>query len=291
MLTSGIFDYRIVDIQAKYNKPINIIFTGDDHFNSHNFARSKWEQDNNDLTELAKKEPTYFIKMGDVFESMSTSERRSYVGSDFHQSTKSRWENEYAKEIKTYVKQTKYLVGRTIAVFGGNHFFTFSDGTTSDMALASMLKAPFIGCSGYIILNLKIDKHHSHILKIFCYHGKGSGKRASSSLIAPEDALSYFRDADIVAMGHDHQAAAMHVSALECSNGMGGHWKIKDVDRIICRTGSYLRSYVPQVPSYAVDKMMRPSTLGYVRISVTVKRYGYVEKKVDNRWVQLKAII
>lgn len=291
MLTCGIFDYRIVEIKVKYNEKISIIFTGDVHYNSHNFARDRWERDNQDIREIMQNNRVFFIQTGDVFEAMSTSERKFLAGGEFHKSTTTRIEKEYAKEIKHYAKEASYLKNNTLAVFGGNHYYQFYDGTTSDMALASEIKAPFIGCAGYIVLILRIDKYHSHVVRIFCAHGKSSGKRISSSMIAPEDMLSYFRDADIVVMGHDHKAGAMQVPALECRQGRGGHYKIQEVQRIIGRSGSYLRSYVPQVPSYAVDALMRPSTLGFLRVELTARRKNYVEKGIDDRWVDMRAII
>ena len=287
MLTDGIFDLRTIEIPAKVNQTINIIVLGDIHFNSDNFADSRFDADIKSFEELSKREPVHFILLGDAFEALSTSERKYFAGGSFHNSTELRWETEYAREIDNFVKRTQVLKDRTLAVFGGNHFFMFQNGTTSDMALASKLNATYVGCSGYIVLVLRYDKKHSNVVKFFLHHGKGSGKRVSSSLTGPEDALSYFRDADIVIMGHDHQAVAARVPALEVDRGMGDCWRIVDKNRIIGRAGSYLRAYVPGSPSYAVDKMLRPSTIGYLCIQLTPKRNTYHNKTYDRRWVDL----
>ena len=291
MKTDGIFDYRVIEINAKYNKDIHLIFLGDEHFNSPNFAEKKWTTDMEELKELCRKQSVYFVKTGDTFESLSTSERKHFFNGEFHESTTTRWEQEYAREIKNYVKQVEFLKGRTLAVFGGNHYFKFYNGTTSDMALASELNAPYIGCSGYLILVLKIDTVHTQTVKVFCHHGRGSGRRAGSTFNSLEDAASYFHDADIVVMGHDHKAGAMHLPAVECNKGQGNFYKIIELTRIIGRSGSYLKAYEPGVPSYAVDAMMRPSTLGYLHVIVTPKRYHYTKKKIDSTWVQLRAMI
>lgn len=294
MKTDGIFDYKVVEIPAKYGKPINLFFQGDEHFNSPCFARDKWELDMEGMQECAKREDTYYIKTGDVFEALSTTERHIFSSSGFHESNKSRWESAYAKEIKDYVKQASFQVGRTLAVFGGNHYFQFYDGTTSDMALASALKAPYIGCSGYIILVLRMDKNHTHVVKIFVHHGLSSGRMAGSGFNAPEKAASYFHDADIIIMGHDHKAGAMQLPAISCDMGKGGHWRIKECQRIIGRAGSYLKAYEPGRSSYAVDAMMRPSTLGCLQVVLTPRRKYRTKKGSainDARWVQMKAII
>lgn len=293
MRTDGIFDFRVVEIPASYNKPLNIFFHGDEHFNSPNFASKKWHQDLEDMKATCKKESTFFVKTGDVFEAMSTSERRAYISSGFHDSNMTRWEQEYMREIDEYLKYTDFMIGKTLAVFGGNHFFKFYDGTTSDQVLAKMLKAPYIGCSGYVILVLRMDKHHSHVVKIFVHHGLGSGRSAGSTFNALDKAASYFTDADILIMGHDHQAGAMHLPSVTCEHGQGGHWKIKEHQRIIGRAGSYLKAYEPGQRSYAVDAMYRPSTLGALQVVVTPRRMntGPREKREDERWVQVKAVI
>lgn len=292
MKTDGIFDFKSVEIPAKYGEAINLIFLGDIHWNSPGFARKEWE---NDCDKLKKIKNAYFIKTGDVFEAFSTSERHSFNTGNFHDSNRTRWEREYAREIDEYVKEASFEVGRTLAVFGGNHFFQFYDGTTSDMALAHKLKAPYIGCSGYVILKLKINEHKTHIVKIFVHHGKSSGRKAGSAFNALEEASSYFADADIVVMGHDHKAGAMKISSLNCESGMGGHWKIKSVDRIIGRAGSYLKAYEPGAKSYSVDAMYRPSSLGFLQVVLTPRRkcYGTTGAKnfSEERWVELNAII
>lgn len=291
MKTDGIFDYRAVEIPATYNKPINIFFHGDEHYNSPNFADKKWKQDIEDMKVACRKGPTFFVKTGDIFEAMSTSERKAFISGEFHDSNRTRWEQAYLEEIHEYLGHVKFMAGKTLAVYGGNHFFTFYDGSTSDRILAKALDAPYIGCSGYIILTLRIDKYHSHVLKIFVHHGMSSGRSAGSTFNGLEKAANYFPDADIIVMGHDHQAGAMHLPSVTCEMGKGGHWKVKEHQRIIGRAGSYLKAYEPGKKSYAVDAMYRPSTLGYLQIVVTPRRHCYNEKGIDDRWLQIKAVV
>jgi hypothetical protein len=287
--TDGLFDYKVQHIQGKYGKSINLFFFGDEHFNSPSFARQKWESDCGYMQEQCKRADTYFIKTGDVFEALSTSERHAFVNSGFHDSNRTRWEKEYAREIEEYVKQASFQKNRTLAVFGGNHFFQFWDGTTSDMALAAKLNAPYIGVCGYVILAIDIDKYHSHVIKIFVHHGKSSGRTAGSAFNSLEQAASYFTDADIIVMGHDHKAGAIHLPAMEMNMGQGGHWKVKEKTRIIGRAGSYLKAYEAGVKSYAVDALYRPATLGCLQIILTPRREEKTKK--DNRWIDIKAVI
>jgi len=301
MRTDGLFSLRSVTIPAKYNKPIRIIPIGDVHYNNPAFAREKWDADRNQWAEYCRQGNTYFLTTGDIFEALSTTERSHFsFENGLHDSNKSRWEKEYAREVKQFAKEVEFMRGRTLAVFGGNHFFQFYDGTTSDMALASELNAPYVGSCGYLIVTLKIDNHHSSVIKIFVHHGKSSGKRAGSSMNSLEDAASYFSDADIILAGHDHKAGAMTLPALKCSMGQGGHYKIKAFDRIIGRTGSYLKSYEAGTKSYAHDALYRPSTLGGLELILTPIRDNYGSNnnkrkednhKTEDRYVQIKAVI
>jgi len=288
MKTDGLFSFKVVHIPVKYNKPIRIVPIGDVHYNNPAFARDIWDRDKKRWSEYCRHKDTYFITTGDIFEAMSTTERHHYIQTGLHDSNKTRWEREYAREVKTFCKEVPFMIDRTIACAGGNHFFSFYDGTTSDMALASELHAPYLGCSGYIILILEIGGY-SHVVKIFVNHGKSSGRKAGSSFNALEDAASYFVDADIVLMGHDHKSGAVTLPALKCDQGHG-NWKIKAFDRIVARTGSYLKSYEPETRSYAHDALYRPSTLGGVELIITVNRVQRM-KRPDDRWVSIKAVV
>lgn len=75
MKTDGLFDFRVIQIPAKYNQPITLFFHGDEHYNSPAFAKTKWLDDLEKMQESCKEGPTFFVKTGDVFEALSTSER------------------------------------------------------------------------------------------------------------------------------------------------------------------------------------------------------------------------
>jgi predicted phosphodiesterase len=291
MRTDGIYNLKVVEVPAKYGEAITIYFIGDVHWNSPGFAREKWEYDRERMKREAKHGKVYFILDGDIFESFSTTERRHFIQEGLHDSNKKRWEGEYAREIKQFVRENDFLVGRTLSVYSGNHFFQFYDGTTSDQALARELHAPFIGVCGYTILSLRMDDHHTHVVKVFVHHGRSSGKKPGAMFNALEDAASYFLDADILIMGHNHQMGAIPIPAIRCDMGKGGHWKTKEVHRIAGRSGSYLAAYREGEPSYPVDVMMRPSTLGSLPVKVTPIRFSNNGKGIDNRWVEIESVV
>ena len=294
MKTDGIYGVKVVEVPAKYGKPITVYFIGDVHYNSPAFAKEKWKYDTDRMRREQKNGHVYYILDGDIFEAFSTSERRSYVVNEPHDSNKKRWEREYAQEVKQFVKENDFLVGRTLSVYGGNHFFQFSDGTTSDQALARELGCPYVGVCGYTILNLNIRDGRCHTVKIFVHHGKSSGNNPGSMFNALTQAASFFVDADILIMGHDHKMGAIPMPAIRCDMGCG-RWKTKEVHRIVGRSGSYLKAYEEGCSSYAVDAMYRPSTLGSLPIVLTPTRHQPAIKtgrgREDNCFVEIESIV
>jgi len=291
MKTQGGYGIRTADVWAKYGERIRLYFIGDVHWNSPAHAKQLWEYDTHRIKQEMKKGQVKFILDGDIFEAFSSSERKRWSASDPHESNVKRFDRMYLQEVQDFVNENPFLVGNTLSVYGGNHFFQFANGVTSDQELARIVKAPFIGVCGYTLLTIHIDKHHSHLVKIFVHHGKSSGKKKGAMFNALEDAASYFVDADIIIMGHDHKMGAIPLPALRCDMGKGGCYKTKVFRRLVGRSGSYLRSYTEDEENYAHDAMFSPSTVGCLPVDLTPTRYNYNGKGIDDRWVEIESVV
>jgi UDP-2,3-diacylglucosamine pyrophosphatase LpxH len=293
MKTDGLFDYRICDVSfSKYNQPISLYCISDVHWNSPACAREAWCS----FLKLAKddRNQKIFLFLGDLFDSLSSSERQSMKVGCYHESTISRWEKDWAKDITDFCKDVDIAKDKTIAVFGGNHFYQFNDGTTSDMCVASMLNAPYIGSVGYIVIRLRYrGTPYTHTIKIFAHHGKGGGNTAGASFNPMEKVAADF-GCDILLMGHNHRKGAVVRPRIDISESHG-NWKIKAKDTIIARTGSFLKSYEAGTKSYAHDSLFSPSTIGALKILITPmrKNNGNNRKKgcTEDRWERLEAVI
>ena len=290
MKTDGIFDFCEIEIPLyKYNKPIHLYAIGDVHRNSPNCDVKKWKEF---LAEVKKDRPeTYFILVGDLFDSFSTSERKSYVGGDFHESTTRRWEEMYAQDVKNFVKEVEFMKGRTLAVLGGNHYFMFVDGTTTDQWVASELKARYLGCNALIRLTLRYARSQGQQVDICVHHGLGGGRTSGASINKLQQMAGYF-DADIYLQGHDHNRCVDYINRLGLSNGSHGKIRLVNKKMLLARTGSFLKAYEPKTPSYAVDAMMPPNDLGALKIILTPTRVitnSHKEDSEDRRWIDVKA--
>jgi hypothetical protein len=203
-----------------------------------------------------------------------------------------KWEHDYMADVELLVRECSLAKNKTIGVFSGNHFFKFGSGITSDQIFAQKLNAPFIGCAGYIILNLKYKNgKHNHAVKIFAHHGLGGGRTAGASFNKLEYASGRFR-ADIVLMGHDHQRGAKVLPVLDCVQTTHGY-RIQEKNIVIARTGAFLKSYERGQSSYAVDALMSPSSIGALKIIITPKRTMCQtgDMREDNRCVEFEAIV
>jgi len=287
--TDGLFDYRVVKAPfKKYGQQISLYCISDVHRNSPACAADRWHQ----FLEGAKEDRNdkYFLFLGDMVDALSTSERKTYVTGGFHDSTMLRWEQEYEADIKLLAHELSFCKGRTLACFGGNHYFKFQNGETSDMRLASELGCTYVGCSGYIILILEEKNGHAHVVKIFAHHGRSGGRTAGGSMNPLEQAAAKFR-ADIILMGHDHQRGARQCPVLDCETGKGGRWRIKEKNVLVARTGSFLKSYEPGKASYSVDALMNPASIGALKVILRPMRRSTEKPVNDERWVDIEAVI
>ena len=288
MKTDGLFDFRVVEVPfQRYGEEISLYPISDIHFGSPNFAAERWGKF---LDEVKKdKRPKLFIFLGDIFDALSTSERRFVLAGGMHDTTILRWEKDYAKDVKDFLKQVAPIAAnRTLAVFGGNHYYSFHDGTTSDMAVAAGLNAPYIGTAGYVVLILKDKNNHGHEVKIFCHHGTSDSRM--------KQARANFR-CDLLLMGHNHQTYNIPQAEIDCISGQGGKYRIVEHVTRLVRCGSFLKSYEAGLKSYPVDSLMSPSMLGCPRVSIIPMRKqinkgkNCPDKYVDDRWVEIKATI
>lgn len=287
MKTDGLFTIGEARLKFnKYNEPFNLYVISDVHRNSPACDVKKWHE----FLAEANDGKSYYLFLGDIFDSLSTTERKTYRCGDFHESTTMRWEKIYAQDVKEFVEECSFMKGRVVGVLGGNHYFQFSSGITSDQMVAQEFGCPYLGVNTLIRLYLEKDKHHAHSIDVCAHHGLGGGRGAGSS-IGKLEYMSKAFDADICLMGHDHNRAVDYVNRLGLTEARRGELSLQNKRIMLARTGSFLRSYEPGKSSYAVDAMYSPSDLGALKVVMTPRREqsGSRNNREDRRWVDIKA--
>jgi predicted phosphodiesterase len=200
-----------VSIEIDDDKPIGIVFSGDQHIGS---LYTDHEQMIKDYEVIKNIDGLYVILMGDLRDNYIT---RSHAGGSFEQAFTA---NNQAIVAEHVIEE--YLSEKTLVVLKGNHDAWSVKETGEDFIqyLARKIGKPFLWYGGEIKINLNganylIHAHHTH--------------RNHSSLNTTNSQRNLFNNthADVIALGHLH--------FNEVHNKSGG----KNKDTIWIRSGSY----------------------------------------------------
>ena len=287
MLTSGLFTTHRVEIEVEIGKPIKLIPFGDVHRDSHLHAGSHWRE----FLDYAKRQKNaVFLGMGDYSDGVSTSERIILSDHGLHDTTTRNLGDVYKGVAKTLINELSFMRGRLLGMVGGNHYFRFEDGSTTDHQIAAALGAKFLGVCSFLRLSLNPKgRGKSVALDIFAHHGKGGGNTPGGQFGSIEKMLST-ADADIYLMGHSHGKGCIP-STPRIRLVTATHSKaVSVVERTpwLGRTGSFLKAYEPGEVSYNVDAARSPCALGWIEFELTVVRNRSRDDGYDDLRVQIR---
>jgi hypothetical protein len=270
MKTTGIFDIHRVEVKAKIGEPIKLIPFGDIHRDSDMHAHSHWQE----FLDYAKAQKNaIFLGMGDYTDGISTSERIILNDHSIHDTTKRTLDDVYKGVARTLGNELGFMRGRTIGMLGGNHYFSFPNGDTTDHILAAHLGAKFLGVCALIRIKLDLGRHSNLCFDIFAHHGKGGGGLPGSQFNTIEKMLQT-ADADFYLMGHTHAKGCIPSSPrlrlVTCP--VAPFVALQERTPWLGRTGSFLKAYEPGRVSYNVDAGRSPCALGWIEFEITPKR-------------------
>ncbi len=272
MITTGLFTTHRVEIEAEIGKPFKLIPFGDIHRDSDMHADTHWQ----DFLGYAKKQKNaVFLGMGDYSDGISTSERIVINNPGIHDTTKRTLDGVYKGVAATLHRELAFMKGRLLGMLGGNHYFQFDDGDTTDHVLAASLGTKFLGVCSFIRLSLtfKGRPNTRGSLDIFAHHGRGGGQLPGSTFNTIEKMLNT-ADADFYFMGHDHKKGCVPSSPRLklVSTGTSGELKVRERTPWLGRTGSFLKAYEPGRVSYNVDAGRSACALGWIEFEITPQR-------------------
>ena len=242
---------------------------GDVHKESRLHARQEWV----DFLERGRTAPNpLFLGMGDYGDGFSTSERTVIGCGGLHETTKQTLDDVYTAKTEDFAKDIEFMRGRIIGMLGGNHYVSFSDGTTSDNLLCRLMDAKFLGVCSLIRIIFEIEGRGKTIsLDLFIHHGKGGGQTPGATFNTIEKMLAGC-DADIYLMGHDHKKGCIPSSPRLKLVSAGGKLTVSEREPWLGRTGSFLKAYEPGEVSYNVDAGRSPAALGWIEFQITPQR-------------------
>lgn len=240
---------------------------GDVHFKSTQHHEQLWGE----WCEWASKKPrAMFIGMGDFIECFSDSERRGLNSINLHESS-NKIMDDFAKDIcDEFFKNIKFMSGKLLGLLEGNHFYQFQNGMTSTQYLCQKLDCKYLGASAFVRIRFERTIGGDRMkTDVFAHHGKGSARLVGGSLNSVQQ-MAECAEADIYLMGHDHKKSVGMSSRLCLTDGRTGiHLKEKTL--LYARTGSFLKGYDPDKPSYVAKMLLNPTNLGTVKIELTPK--------------------
>ena len=266
--------HRFVIPVKALNLPIYLIPFGDIHRFAHLCDVKKWQEF---LDWAKRKKNAYFLGMGDYDDLISCSERQALTEVMFHDETRLTLEELFVSRTEKLCKEMGFMRNKLIGLLEGNHFGTFQSGMTTTQVMADKLNCKYLGISAFIRL-LFIYGDRRFDIDIWAHHGKGASRLVGGSLNTVQQ-MSDCAEADIYLMGHDHKKSiAMKTKLMLHSSGSGislSHSKV-----LMARTGSFLRGYVEDQPSYIARGAMSPTDMGVIKIELTPKRYTKEDKNL-----------
>lgn len=283
MLKDESFEVESMEVPARYDRKIQIIPLGDIHYGSESCHIGKFRQ----IVKWIKDKPyTYVIGMGDYTDLMRTHDRIAIRNSSAD-SSRQILDMLARKDLDQFLKELMPIKDRILGLGEGNHRWDFESGITSTQYLCDRLNTKYLGYMSYFMLRLKFEtKTTSRLSVVFLiHHGFGGGGRLAGTTINRVERLEKIADADVYMMGHDHQKGVRTLSKLVLDRSGVLH----DRKRLLVSTGSYLKSYMPNQPNYAVKNGYAPADLGCAKIILIPKRD--TTNKTDRTWVDLHASV
>ena len=288
MRTDGIFKTKQVLFQEwKPKDTLHLVPFGDIHRDSPGFSESAWGKFLDRAKHLAKKHNVLFMGMGDYLDSYSTSERMVMYGGGLHESSVKNHALTAQRKVESLAKELAFMKGKLIGFMGGNHFPILKGGISGDQHLAAMLETDYLGSCCAVRVTFATHGSTRVSFDIFAHHGKGGGTTAGGRLNAVEK-LQQVCDADIFLMGDNHARGCIPTGERLRLCDVGGRLHVKSKPTWIGRTGSFLKAYIEDEPSYVVDAAMPPSNLGHIEFTITPVRIK--NKETDRTELEIGAI-
>lgn len=284
MKTTGLFTLHRFPIRVqKAGVPLRLVFFGDVHRDAPAHAKEKWQEF---LRYARTLENAWFVGMGDYVDSASTSERECLGRASLHESTRHDLAELARAKVALLAKELDFMRGRLIGLVGGNHYFAFEDGTTTDNRLCEKLGCKFLGVSSFV--RLIFNYFTCEIpFDLWLHHGAG-GARLPGGSINRVDQMREFAEADAFAMGHDHKRGVFPANPKLSIHANRDGLSLKSKQQWLLRTGSYLRAYDDGEISYNADAARGPCSLGHVELEITfinTRLNGQLVRRLDVRGI------
>jgi hypothetical protein len=283
-----IYKTRYLKLKARLNEPINFWFFGDVHRDTPNCDVERWKWFLQKAKKSMDEHETYFFGMGDYHDFASTSEKKKLRNNELHDTTIDKLDRLAESDNRAFAAEISFMRGHVLGFIEGNHSWLFRNGKNSTDDLAERLGTESLGwlCHYTIAFEFEGSKSGTNqsINFVLC-HGRAGGKTAGNTINQVDDLRRIFPAADVYCMAHDHERGAWPKDVLLPSI----EGELKQKRQMLCRSGSYMKGYVDNEPSYVVGRLLRPSDLGSLHLQISFHRDR--EEKHDRVITDIMALI
>lgn len=261
-------------IKASLGEPIHLRMLGDIH---HLLQDSDEDRLISDLRNRPG-DKTYFLDMGDACDAIAPAHKYFSL----HR-IKNKFKIQDAPLLDAELQDLAGIISEWtspeewIGHLSGNHpLFLLNNGLDICQNLCSLLGHRYLGYSAFIPVVLTFGKGKEYSLMILAHHGFGGGgaRTEGAAITAYTNHARNYTGWRIAVYGHRHQKGIWPLSVISPHVNLrtGERW-IKDEERYLCLSGSYLRTLSDsEYPSYSEKGGMNPRSLGCVTLSFKISR-------------------
>ena len=262
-----IYTQKVNKIQLKnYADEVIIWFFGDVHRDA-TCDVDRWHK----FLEQSAKDDAYYFGMGDYHDFASGSEQKKLEDAHLHETTVKTFDDMVESKNREFCKEIKHMRGRLLGMIEGNHSWHLQSGKTSTEDLADRMDTQYLGWLCHYTITFSANSKSLGFHIVLC-HGRAGGKTYGITVNQVGDLKTIFPVADIYCMGHDHQRWADCISVLIPTISGGNGWKIKQKEQLLCRSGSFKKSYEPGVAGFEARKLLKPANLGALKVIIRLNR-------------------
>lgn len=262
MRTSGQFETTRYRITLKsHNDPLYLAFSSDFHWLNPDFSHTAFDRFK--AWSLEHRPHVHHVLNGDYLEWTNARSRASLESAiiNEYQRQIDRWVDPAVKE---FAEQIDFMRGQIVGIGEGNHGWKFDDGTNDSQMLAGLMRAPYLGVSSVIQIEVVYCGRFS-TFQIYMHHGKSSLTTTTGGPINTVEKLSrHVEGVLIYAMGDNHQRWAVPTDPkmIFAVNQKSGYLEPRAIEPWLVRTGGFVKNYEKGTKSYVIDRGGGPRSLG-----------------------------
>jgi predicted phosphodiesterase len=263
---------------------VAVVAAGDFHIGATCFNEAAFHVFVRQMQEEAKKHPTYLLLMGDVFDAINVTDKRFQLGE--HRFTM----DEAHEFIKTAMQP---LVGiknlHFVGSLTGNHELKYCKGDVDPInRLNESLDIEPLGIKAYVYFDFEHKGKRLGTLRTVAFHGSSNSRLPQGRIRIVNEFLrenqltvdEFIRLNQVAFYGHTHDCRVERSETLVPS--IRGDGVMNRVTQYACLTGSFYDIANFSTKSYAAERGLTPSPVGYVKVTATVGKELVVEAVLDS---------